>query len=75
MRGDAVIPGGSISLVLTEASGAVATGTVTASNDPAFPAGTALTAMVGGHNLVLSLWPNAPFCAPDIPDDQWNCGA
>lgn len=74
-KGSEIIPGGKISFVLTEASGTTATGTVAASNDSAVPAGTAVTAMIGGHNLILSLWPDAPFCAPDTPDDEWNCGA
>lgn len=77
MKNDQIVAGGKVTVTLTSASsnGATATGTITASNDPAYPTGTHVTATISGYNLTLSTWPDAPFCAANTPSDKWNCGA
>ena len=74
--GNAIVDGGHIEFALTASSGSkAATGKVTASNDPKTPVGTPVTATVSGYNLMLSFWPDTPFCAANTPADKWNCGA
>jgi hypothetical protein len=75
MKNNQIVAGGKLTVTLTAASGSTGTGTITASDDPAYPTGTRVTATVSGYNLTLSIWPDAPFCAANTPSAQWNCGA
>jgi hypothetical protein len=76
VKNDEIVSGGHIEFRLLAAQGSsAATGSVTQSNDPKTPVGTAVTATVSGYNLELSFWPGTMFCAPDTPSGQWNCGA
>lgn len=70
-----IVDGGHIQFTLsTSSNDTSAQGNITRSDDLQYSVGASLTASVKGYNLHLSVWPDTPFCAPNTPAAQWNCG-